>query len=109
MNFHAESHFHGACQFGHILGRATSWGVNMPIYEFVCGDCGEKFDELCAVGASASCPHCGSSNTSRLISAPGPLAKGAFPFKPGKVHPLAGKMAAGGAGCHCGSTCPGRE
>ncbi len=31
----------------------------MPIYEFVCDNCGEKFTTLCKVGEGATCPKCG--------------------------------------------------
>lgn len=41
----------------------------MPIYEFECGDCGERFEELMGAEADApSCPSCGSAQTRRLIS-----------------------------------------
>ncbi len=41
----------------------------MPIYEFECDECGERFEEL--VGSevtSAPCPGCGAERTRRLIS-----------------------------------------
>ena len=41
----------------------------MPIYEFECDACGERFEEL--MGAEApdpACPACGSIRTQRLIS-----------------------------------------
>ena len=41
------------------------------------------------------------------MSVPSPLKTGAFPFKPGPVHPLASRMGKGLAGCGqaggCGS------
>jgi len=41
----------------------------MPIYEFECAGCGERFEELVAAGVEAiACPACGSERTSRLIS-----------------------------------------
>ncbi|HET7455335.1 MAG TPA: FmdB family zinc ribbon protein [Solirubrobacterales bacterium] len=40
----------------------------MPIYEFECEACGERFDELVAAGAAAACPACGSERTRRLLS-----------------------------------------
>ena len=39
----------------------------MPIYEFECEDCGERFEELVAADASASCPACGADGR-RLFS-----------------------------------------
>jgi putative FmdB family regulatory protein len=41
----------------------------MPIYEFECEECGERFEEL--MGAAAPlpvCPSCGVARTRRLIS-----------------------------------------
>ena len=41
----------------------------MPIYEFECGKCGARFEELVAAGASeVACEACGSTRTRRLIS-----------------------------------------
>jgi putative FmdB family regulatory protein len=41
----------------------------VPIYEFECTGCGERFEELVAgPGAAAVCPACGSARTRRLIS-----------------------------------------
>ncbi|MEO8025387.1 MAG: zinc ribbon domain-containing protein [Bryobacteraceae bacterium] len=31
----------------------------MPIFEYVCEDCGSKFEQLIRNGASAACPTCG--------------------------------------------------
>ncbi len=43
----------------------------MILYEFVCKACGREFEELSSRDArEVVCPHCGSSNVSRLISAP---------------------------------------
>jgi putative FmdB family regulatory protein len=45
----------------------------MPIYEFECEGCGERFEELVAAGVEAlACPQCGSERTHRLISAVSP-------------------------------------
>ena len=41
----------------------------MPIYEFECEECGARFEELVAAGATGvRCPECGSTHTRRLIS-----------------------------------------
>jgi putative FmdB family regulatory protein len=41
----------------------------MPIYEFECGGCGARFEELVAAGVEGlACPECGSEQTRRLIS-----------------------------------------
>jgi putative FmdB family regulatory protein len=41
----------------------------MPIYEFECGECGERFEELVAAGTeSAACPACGATGAPRRLS-----------------------------------------
>jgi putative FmdB family regulatory protein len=41
----------------------------MPIYEFECEECGGRFEELVAAGATeVPCAECGSTRTRRLIS-----------------------------------------
>jgi putative FmdB family regulatory protein len=53
----------------------------VPIYEFECDDCGERFEELMGAGAGApACPSCGSTATRRLlspVSPPGRQPRGA--------------------------------
>jgi putative FmdB family regulatory protein len=53
----------------------------MPIYEFECEGCGDRFEELVGAGVeAASCPGCGSERTRRLISGfspPGRQPRGA--------------------------------
>ena len=42
----------------------------MPIYEFVCDECGERFEELVPAGTEAvACSACGSEGTRRVLSA----------------------------------------
>ncbi|MDY6933490.1 MAG: zinc ribbon domain-containing protein [Spirochaetota bacterium] len=43
----------------------------MPIYEFECGECGEKFEKLVSnheSGRSVCCPKCDASNPRKLLS-----------------------------------------
>ena len=40
----------------------------MPIYEFECGSCGTRFEELVPAGESAPCPQCKSSDVQRRYS-----------------------------------------
>lgn len=48
----------------------------MPMYEFDCEECGERFEDLVAAGSeSTECRSCGSVNTARVLSAPSPAWK----------------------------------
>jgi putative FmdB family regulatory protein len=42
----------------------------MPIFEYECPSCGNRFDKLIRGGASGeiACPKCGGSNTKRVMS-----------------------------------------
>ncbi len=44
----------------------------MPIYEYLCGECGERFAKLQKMSATpdeTACPKCGSRDVARQISA----------------------------------------
>jgi putative FmdB family regulatory protein len=44
-------------------------GITVPIYEFECEECGERFEELVAAGVEVSpCPACGTREARRLLS-----------------------------------------
>lgn len=50
----------------------------MPIYEYMCLDCGQVSEFLVKTmsgGEKQSCPHCGSRDMKRLLSAPSLLKK----------------------------------
>jgi putative FmdB family regulatory protein len=48
----------------------------MPVYEFECEDCGERFEELAPSETRAvPCPGCGSTKTRRLLSPVSPAAR----------------------------------
>ncbi|HWO84037.1 MAG TPA: zinc ribbon domain-containing protein [Solirubrobacterales bacterium] len=52
----------------------------MPIYEFECEECGERFEELVAAGEVIACPSCGARRSRRLyseVSPPGRQPRGA--------------------------------
>jgi putative FmdB family regulatory protein len=41
----------------------------VPIYEFECGECGERFEELVPAGTEhATCPSCGTAGAERRLS-----------------------------------------
>ena len=45
----------------------------MPIYEFMCPACDNRFEELSSAGTEhARCPECGSLRARRVLSAPAP-------------------------------------
>ena len=78
----------------------------MPMFDFVCTKCGEKFEELVSCNDSApACPKCGALQSERQLSAPCPPKSRAFPFKPGPVRPMMGGGMPGGCGMGggCGS------
>ena len=61
----------------------------MPIFEYLCEDCGTKFEKLVRNGASVACPSCGQSHLKTEFStfaahANGHAAKSeSFPSCPG--------------------------
>jgi putative FmdB family regulatory protein len=66
----------------------------MPIYEFRCTTCGERFEALLAAAerAEARCPRCGASRVERLLST----------FAVGKAGAGAGSPGpCGSANCAC--------
>lgn len=43
----------------------------MPLFEYVCGKCGHRFEELVSLGedvANPKCPQCGATKTERALS-----------------------------------------
>jgi putative FmdB family regulatory protein len=45
----------------------------VPVYEFRCGSCGERFSELVPMGTEAApCRSCGADAAERVLSAPAP-------------------------------------
>jgi putative FmdB family regulatory protein len=65
----------------------------MPIYEYLCADCSETFEELVSTSTAASvaCPDCGGTTITKLLSSfatPRPV----------------GATVGGGGGC-CGGSC----
>lgn len=48
----------------------------MPIYEFECDECGERFEELTSSETRGlACPNCGSERTRRLLSQVSPSSR----------------------------------
>ena len=40
----------------------------MPIFEYICEDCGTKFEKLVRNGAAAACPSCGQDHLKQQFS-----------------------------------------
>jgi putative FmdB family regulatory protein len=40
----------------------------VPLYEFDCGACGARFEEIVPAGCTAPCPACGGEQVTRAIS-----------------------------------------
>ncbi len=77
----------------------------MPMYDFFCQNCNNKFEELVLANETPKCPQCSSEQVQREISAPSPLKTGAFPYKAGPVHPIMNRPSGGGCpsgGCGSG-------
>jgi len=49
----------------------------MPIFEFECKDCSNKFEELTKGQEKIDCPQCNSYNLKKLISASGKISDNA--------------------------------
>jgi putative FmdB family regulatory protein len=74
----------------------------MPIYEFECAACGERFEEIMAPEdeAAPACPACGKGPSRKLLSAgnvrPQGIPKGSGGFEPPACNP--GPGGCGGCG-----------
>jgi putative FmdB family regulatory protein len=57
-----------------MIGRPPNYDrAAMPIYEFECGECGARFEELVAAGTEGiACPECGAAGARRLLSSVSP-------------------------------------
>lgn len=70
----------------------------MPIYEFICPQCGHRFEELVwsHTAENVTCPRCGTANARRIPSA--------FGFRSGGAGSSGTAPAGGGcSGCSGGS------
>jgi putative FmdB family regulatory protein len=57
-------------------GRSRGYHRAVPLYEFECGRCGARFEELVRAGTDAvACRLCGAAETRRLYSPPGAPSK----------------------------------
>jgi putative FmdB family regulatory protein len=71
----------------------------MPIYEYVCLDCGREFEELVRGNEQPVCPGCGRQRLERLMSAAAGQVSG------GGAAACPARDACASTHC-CGSHCP---
>ena len=70
----------------------------MPLYEYACLDCNERFEELRAASradAPVPCTTCGGSRVKRLLSV----------FSTRSASATGAPVATSGDGCACGGNC----
>ena len=72
----------------------------MPIFEYLCQDCGREFETFVTGDRKPSCPACHSANLGKLLSAPGMVGAGERSASSSTQPPFGG-CGAGGAGCAC--------
>ena len=73
----------------------------MPIYEYRCDDCQVEFETLIRAAEEPECPHCGTRELTKLMSAPAAhTASHSLP-----TCPAAADMGCGMGGCG-GGACP---
>jgi putative FmdB family regulatory protein len=66
----------------------------MPVYEYVCMKCEERFEELVRGDMEVACPECGATKVARQIST----------FALTGAARQTGAFGSGGGGC-CGGSC----
>jgi putative FmdB family regulatory protein len=67
----------------------------MPLYDFVCRDCGREQEILIRGSETPSCESCGGPSLAKLLSAP-------IAHMGGKSEPRPAGGSAGPCGAHCG-------
>ncbi len=76
----------------------------MPIFDFMCTVCEKDFEDVVIKSEIPSCPHCGSDQVQKKVSAPSPLKSKGFPFKVGPVHPSVKLAGQGKSACPAASS-----
>lgn len=76
----------------------------MPLYEYVCKQCGERFEALSRPGEKAACEHCGSRDVEKLLSA---FAAVSGDSRPPCADGCPHAAPRAGDGCCCGGHCHG--
>jgi putative FmdB family regulatory protein len=71
----------------------------MPIFEYLCRDCGREFETFVTGDRKPACPACQGANLGKLLSRPGMV--GASDRPASAAEPAFGGCGAGGASCAC--------
>jgi putative FmdB family regulatory protein len=74
----------------------------MPIYEYVCRGCGERFERMRSMSERLSAPECGScggKQTSLALSVPGRVGGGSVEAPPTGPCGMAAAACCGGGRC----------
>jgi putative FmdB family regulatory protein len=71
----------------------------MPIFEYLCQDCGKEFESFVTGERKPSCPACHGANLGKLLSTPGMVGAGVRSAS--SPQPSFGGCGAGGASCAC--------
>ena len=74
----------------------------MPIYEYRCPACDERFEELVRnPDVAVACPSCGGAEAERLLSVFAGVGRSSAPAAPDWSRVAAKRAAACGPGCGC--------
>jgi putative FmdB family regulatory protein len=71
----------------------------MPIFEYLCRDCGREFETFVTGDRKPACPACQGENLGKLLSRPGMVGTSSERSAP--AQPSVGGCGAGGASCAC--------
>ncbi len=75
----------------------------MPMYEYDCGKCNERFEQLHRSNEKVVCPKCGSASSSKVFSTFSKGASAGLPSCEGSVPSCApSKCGSGGCGMNFG-------
>ncbi len=73
----------------------------MPIYEYICGDCGHRYEQIVLSQRQViSCPKCSSPNHTLQLSVFSAPAKSSAGASDSVAVPMGGACCGGGCGCN---------
>jgi putative FmdB family regulatory protein len=71
----------------------------MPIYEYVCRQCGQEFEALVRNEEKPACPGCNSRRLEKKLSAPAVQTRSSGPACPAREMGACNMPSCGGGGC----------